>query len=112
MEEADSSHSEASDRDRVSELVNHLRPGGKFAWLLESAAHLNAVNSQPGALYGDILYGAAQIAEFLYGDRKFRRKVYNLVETGTLPVFRLGTTICVRKSSLLDWITGQEKQTS
>jgi hypothetical protein len=76
--------------------------------LLESAAHLNAVNKQPGALAGDILYSAEQIAEFIYGDKKLRRKVYNLIETGRLPHFRLGASICSRKSSLLIWITEQE----
>ena len=42
----------------------------------------------------DILYGADGIAEFLFGHRKHRRKVYNLVETTRLPHFRLGATIC------------------
>ncbi len=59
-------------------------------------------------LSGDMLYGADGIAEFLFGDRKHRRKVYNLVETGQLPVFRLGANICARKSVLLDWIGRQE----
>jgi hypothetical protein len=108
MDEANSPLSEASDLDRVSELVKHLSPGGNFAWLLESAARLDVVKNRPSALYGDILFGADQIAEFLYGDKKFRRRVYNLVETGSLPSFRLGASICSRKSVLLEWITQQE----
>lgn len=59
-------------------------------------------------LAGDILSGANEIAEFLYGDRKHRRKVYNLVETDRLPVFRLGANICARRSVLLAWIAAQE----
>ncbi|WP_346296433.1 DNA-binding protein [Rhodopseudomonas sp. P1] len=59
-------------------------------------------------LAGDILSGANEIAEFLYGDRKHRRKVYNLVEADCLPVFRLGANICARRSVLLAWIEKQE----
>jgi hypothetical protein len=62
-----------------------------------------------GSLAGDILHGADGIAEFLYGDRKLRRKVYNLVETARLPHFRLGAVICARRSVLLDWIQAQER---
>jgi hypothetical protein len=69
--------------------------------LLESAARLNAVNNRPGAIYGDILLGADAIAEHLYGDKRFRRRIYNLVEAGGLPHFRLGATICARKSVLV-----------
>jgi len=61
-------------------------------------------------LAGDILAGANEIAEFLFGDRKHRRKVYNLVETARLPVFRLGANICARRSVLLAWIAEQEGQ--
>ncbi|NEV79025.1 DNA-binding protein [Rhodopseudomonas sp. BR0C11] len=60
-------------------------------------------------LAGDILSGANEIAEFIYGDRKYRRKVYNLVETNCLPVFRLGANICARRSILLSWIAKQER---
>ena len=59
------------------------------------------------AFAGDILYGADQIAEFLLGDETLRRKVYTLVETSRLPRFRLGQTICGRKSVLLNWIAAQ-----
>jgi hypothetical protein len=77
----------------------------------ESAAHLNSTKV-PSPLAGDILHGADAIAEFLYGDRKSRRKVYHLVESANLPVFRLGINICARKSVLLDWIEKQEARQS
>lgn len=60
---------------------------------------------------GDVLRGADDIASFLYGDAKYRRKVYNLVETKRIPHFRLGATICARKSALMAWIKDQEAQT-
>ena len=34
------------------------------------------------ALADDLLYGAAAIAEYLFGDRKKRRRVYHLNATG------------------------------
>lgn len=55
-----------------------------------------------------MLYGADSIATFLFGDVMHRRKVYNLVETGRLPHFRLGAVICARRSVLLSWIGDQE----
>jgi hypothetical protein len=55
-----------------------------------------------------ILRGAASIAEFIYGDRRERRKIYHLVEKRKLPVFRLGNLVCARPSTLLRWIEKQE----
>ena len=74
----------------------------------ESAAHMDSAKASP-ALAGNILHGADANAEFLYGDRKSRRKVYHLVESANLPVFRLGINICARKSVLLEWIGRQEQ---
>ena len=56
----------------------------------------------------DLLRGAEAIAEYLYGDREMRRKVYHLVQTSHLPTFKLGSMICARKSRLLKWIETQE----
>jgi len=56
----------------------------------------------------DLLHGADEIAEFFYGDKEQRRKVYHLVATSNLPVFKLGSMICARKSILLKWIEEQE----
>lgn len=57
----------------------------------------------------DLLQGADQIAQFLYGDAKQRRKIYHLAETTAFPVFRLGGIVCARKSTLLKWIEEQER---
>jgi hypothetical protein len=59
----------------------------------------------------DMLEGAQAIAEFLFGpdDKgRNRRRVYHIVETGRLPVFRLGSVLCARKSVLLEFIGQQE----
>jgi hypothetical protein len=58
----------------------------------------------------DLLRGADAIAEFLYGDKKLRRQVYHLAATSNLPVFKLGSMICARKSVLLKWVRDQEER--
>lgn len=65
-----------------------------------------------GSLAGDILYGADAIAEFMHGDRRFRRAIYNLVENNRIPHFRVGATVCARRSVLLAWIEAQERGSS
>lgn len=63
------------------------------------------------AVASEILYGAEEIAAFLFGDRKHRRRVYGRVASGELPVFRIGANICARRSVLLAWIAHQEAGT-
>jgi hypothetical protein len=58
----------------------------------------------------DMLRGAEEIAQFLYGDRKLRRAIYHHVATFRLPVFRIGSMICARKSVLLRWVKEQEER--
>jgi hypothetical protein len=71
----------------------------------------NAVSQKtPDELAGDILEGADAIAEFLFGSREHRRKVYYLAECSKLPIFRLGSVLCARKSVLLGFISGQESR--
>lgn len=60
------------------------------------------------ALADDLLRGAEEIAEFLYGHRRHRRKIYHLAQTKRLPVFHLGSTLCARRSTLIAWIEDQE----
>lgn len=56
----------------------------------------------------DILKGAAAIAAFLFGSATRRREVYHLVEKGSIPTFKLGSTICARRSTLTTWIAQME----
>jgi excisionase family DNA binding protein len=53
----------------------------------------------------DILRGADAIAKHLGFPR---RAIYHLVSKGGLPSFRLGETVCCRKSTLANWISEQE----
>jgi len=59
-------------------------------------------------LHGDLLHGASALAEFPYGESKVSHRIYKLVDKEKLPHFRLGSTICARKSTLLLWIAEQQ----
>ena len=74
------------------------------------AAHQPWGRSTASLTCGDLLQGADAIAEFLFGDRRQRRRVYYLTgeARGRLPHFRLGAIICARKSTLLRWIEAHE----
>ena len=63
-----------------------------------------------GKLAEDVLHGAEEIADFLFGDRRLRRKVYYLAESSRLPVFRYGARLNARRSTLLQWIADQEQK--
>ncbi len=56
----------------------------------------------------DLLRGADEIAKYLYDDVRLRRRVYHLVASSNLPVFKLGSMICARKSVLVRWVETQE----
>jgi hypothetical protein len=67
-------------------------------------------SAQDRGFAGDLLRGADEIAEFLFGDRKLRRKVYHLAAS-RLPVFKLGgSMLCARKSVLLKFVGDQERR--
>lgn len=58
----------------------------------------------------DLLHGADAIAKFMFGDAKHRRKVYYLTGEAPkgMPHFKMGSLICARKSTILNWIAEQE----
>src|SRR3954447_24201235 len=60
------------------------------------------------SIASDILRGAGEIAEFIYGTKTARRTVYHLIEHNRIPHFRIGTGVCARKSVLVAWIQAQE----
>jgi hypothetical protein len=63
---------------------------------------------QPPAMAGDLLYGADEIAEYLFGSKAARRRVYTLDAAGALPTFRLAGKLCGRKSAIADTIAARE----
>jgi len=58
----------------------------------------------------DFLQGAEEIAFFLYGDRKQRRRIYHLAERKQIPVFKMGNQLCGRRNTFLARIAEQERQ--
>jgi hypothetical protein len=66
------------------------------------------MNKHDRSFADDLLYGADAVAEFVYGSRSFRRRIYHLAATSKIPLFKLGSMICGRKSVLLTWIERQE----
>jgi len=66
------------------------------------------MTDQRAEFAADLLRGADEIAAFLYGSADQRRKVYHLAATSNLPIFKLGSMICARRSVLLRWIADQE----
>lgn len=53
----------------------------------------------------DLLYGVPAIAAFL----ELREKqVRNRIEQGAIPSFKLGRTVCARRTTLRAWIAEQE----
>lgn len=77
----------------------------------EKTRALPATDELCQKLADDLLRGADAIAEFMFGSASERRKVYYLANTGkrnSRPVFRMGSVLCARKSSLIQWIEAQE----
>lgn len=67
-------------------------------------------STQPQMLANDLIRGADEIAAFIFGAGANRRKVYHLAVTSRLPVFRLGSILCARRSVLMKWIENQERK--
>ena len=77
---------------------------------MDAVARMPAIPTSDINLSNDLLRGADAIAEFLYGDAIQRRKIYHLAETSRLPIFRLGSVLCARRSVLIQWIADQERR--
>ena len=58
----------------------------------------------------DLLRGASAIAGFMFGetDTRHRRVIYEWSEGGKIPTFKIGATICARKSTLREHVAALE----
>lgn len=73
--------------------------GGSLAQNFRMGSDMSTIESS------DVLHGAGAIAVFLGMTEKQCR---HRIEEGTIPVFRIGMTICARRSTLVRWIADQE----
>ncbi|MCJ2106989.1 DNA-binding protein [Methylobacterium sp. E-041] len=74
------------------------------------AARLSGANDTGLPLAEDMMTGAEAIAKFMFGDatETNKRRVYHAADKLGLPTFRLGGTLCARRSTILRWIEAQE----
>ncbi len=59
------------------------------------------MTSQNQSLADDVLRGAEAIAQFTGDDP---RRIYYLGTTGALPIFKIGDSLCMRKSRYLQMV--------
>ncbi|GAB5427251.1 MAG: hypothetical protein Devi2KO_07100 [Devosia indica] len=57
-------------------------------------------------LNGDVIWGAEAIGRFL---GMTRRQVYHACDQEHLPIFRVGSTLACRKSTMMTFITKREE---
>jgi hypothetical protein len=69
-----------------------------------------ATDMSPHGIGDDLLIGADAIAKFLFGPNGSRRRIYYMAACTRIPVFRMGSQLCARRSVLLKWITQQENR--
>jgi hypothetical protein len=65
-------------------------------------------NDQPLERAEKPVEGAEAIAAYLFGDSTKKRRVYYLAEKTALPLYRMGSTLCLRPSAYKSWIKNQE----
>lgn len=61
------------------------------------------------SFFDDILFGADAIATFL---NMTKRQVYHSAQMEHLPIFRIGSMLCCRKSTVVEWIIEREQATA
>jgi hypothetical protein len=75
-----------------------------------AATRPSGANDTGLPLAQDLMSGAGAIAQFMFGDdaEANRRKVYHAADKLGLPCFKIGGTLCARRSTILSWIERQE----
>lgn len=82
--------------------------------MTSSATRHSGANDAGLPLADDLMTGAEAIAKFMFGDATDtnKRRVYHAADKLGLPTFRIGATLCARRSTILTWIAKQEQQGS
>ena len=78
--------------------------------MTSSAARLSGANDTGLPLADDLMTGAEAIAKFMFGEATDtnKRRVYHAADKLGLPTFRIGATLCARRTTILKWIAKQE----
>ncbi len=58
----------------------------------------------------DLLKGADQISDFMFGTKEERRQIYHLADHHDLPVIKAGKTLYARKEALRTWAKRRERR--
>ena len=68
------------------------------------------VNDTGLPLHNDLMIGADAISEFMFGDATEgnKRRVYHAADKLGLPCFKMGGSLCARRSTILRWIADKE----
>ncbi len=79
--------------------------------MLKTVTPLSGANGSGLRLSEDLMSGADAIAEFMFGDSSEtnKRRVYHAKDKLGAPMFKLGGTVCARRSTILAWIESQER---
>ena len=75
---------------------------------MTSAKHQQQTRT-PDQSDADLLFGAQEISLFMFKNPKLRRRVYHLAEQHGLPKFYIGSTICSRRSRIVEWLNAKDK---
>jgi hypothetical protein len=67
-------------------------------------------NDNSNEFSDDLLRGASEISQFMFGSSAFRRRVYHLRATSTLPIVSIGSMLCMRKSAFFEWLEVREQR--
>lgn len=61
-------------------------------------------------LHDDLMVGADAISEFMFGNaiEGNKRRVYHAADKLGLPCFKMGGSLCARRSTILKWIDEKE----
>jgi hypothetical protein len=46
---------------------------------------------------------------FMFKDPRLRRRIYHLAEQHGLPKFYIGSTICARRSRIIEWLNAKDR---
>jgi hypothetical protein len=81
--------------------------------MMSVSERASSANGESLSLADDLLRGAKEIAEFIYGKEERRagdnrKRVYLAAARKGLPAFKIGRVIHARKSTLLRWIESLE----